>query len=282
MSSAQLAGIDVSKWQAAVNWTRVKEAGVAFAFARATYGATTVDTEFAANWQAMRAAGVVRGAYHFFVTGEDATAQAELFLKIQGSLEPGDLPPVLDVEADSGTGSNLVNGVRTWLALVEQGLGRTPIIYTAPSFWNENMTGDFGRYALWVAEYGVSEPKPVNGWDSWTFWQYSQSGSVAGVNGSVDLDHFKGSAADLQAFIASSGGAASAPVTSNTTQPATTNAANAANATNAAQSQTYTVRPGDTLGAIAASRGTSVNAICEANGIADPNEIEVGQVLTIP
>jgi len=275
MSSTQLAGIDVSKWQGAVNWAEVKAAGVAFAFARATYGTTTVDNEFAANWRAMRAAGVTRGAYHFFVTNEDATAQAESFLKTLGALEAGDLPPVLDVEAESGTGANLVGDVRTWLDLVEQGTGRTPIIYTGPSFWNENMTGGFGRYPLWVAEYGVSAPHAVNGWDSWTFWQYSQSGSVAGVSGGVDLDRFKGSAADLEALIASSGGA-SAPVTS----PATDTTANTS--ATAAQTQTYTVRAGDTLDAIAARYGTSAAAVCEANGISDPDEIEVGQVLNIP
>lgn len=271
MSSAQPAGIDVSKWQGAVDWTSVRGAGTVFAFVRATYGSAEVDSEFAANWEAMKAAGVLRGAYHFFVTAEDATQQAELFLKTVGTLGAGDLPPVLDVEAGSGTGPNLVSGVQTWLNLVEQGLGRRPMIYTAPSFWNEYMPGDFGAYPLWVAEYGVNAPKAVNGWSGWTFWQYSQSGSIAGVNGSVDLDRFNGSDADLQALIAASGGAA-APVTPSTTQPATT----------AAQTQTYTVRAGDTLGAIAESHGTTVSAICQANGLADPNEIEVGQVLTIP
>lgn len=278
MSSARLPGIDVSKWQGAVNWPQVKAAGVEFAFARATYGTTTVDNEFAANWSGMRDAGVVRGAYHFFVTAEDATEQARLFLKTVGSLAPGDLPPVLDVEAESGTGANLVSDVQTWLSIVEQGLGRTPIIYTGPSFWNENMQGDFGRYPLWVAEYGVSAPKSVNGWSGWTFWQYSESGTIAGVSGSVDLDYFDGSPADLAALcVASAGGttAASAPPVN---QPATTATA----ATTGAQAQTYTVQPGDTLGAIAARCGTTVNALCQSNGIADPNEIEVGQVLTIP
>ncbi|HWO72533.1 MAG TPA: LysM peptidoglycan-binding domain-containing protein [Dehalococcoidia bacterium] len=44
----------------------------------------------------------------------------------------------------------------------------------------------------------------------------------------------------------------------------------------------YVVQPGDTLGAIAASFGVSVGAIAEANGLADPNYIYVGQQLTIP
>ena len=268
MSSTRLSGIDVSKWQGDVNWQEVKQAGVTFAFARATYGSVEVDSLFNANWQGIKNVGLARGAYHFFVTADDATEQANLFLRTVGSLESGDLPPVLDVEAQSGTGSNLVSGVQTWLDLVEQKLGRKPIIYTGPSFWNENLTSGFGSYPLWVAEYGVSSPKPVNGWDGWTFWQHSQSGAVEGVSGSVDLDYFNGSQSDLEALTNSPAGASSAaPPVATPTTPAT---------------QTYTVQPGDTLSAIASRYGTTTDAISQANGIENPNAISVGQVLTIP
>jgi LysM repeat protein len=46
--------------------------------------------------------------------------------------------------------------------------------------------------------------------------------------------------------------------------------------------QTYTVAEGDTLAAIAQQFGTSVEALQQANGIEDPDEIVVGQVLVIP
>lgn len=201
MSSNQLSGIDVSKWQATVNWKSVQQAGIAFAFARATYGTSEVDSYFSDNWQAMKDAGVIRGAYHFFLVADDPTQQAEFFIRTVGSLGPDDLPPVIDVESASGTSSNLAADVQTWLSVVEQGLGRTPIIYTAPSYWNENITGGFGGYPLWVAEYGVSSPKPVNGWANWTFWQYSSTGNVAGVNGAVDQDYFNGNSEELTALI---------------------------------------------------------------------------------
>ena len=287
MSSNQLTGIDVSKWQGTVNWQGVKQAGNVFAFARATYGSTEVDDRFSTNWQGMKAAGLVRGAYHFFVTADDPTAQANLFIKTVGSLEPGDLPPVLDVESASGTNSTIVADVQQWLDLVEQGLGRKPIIYTAPSFWNENFKGGFGSYPLWVGEYEVSSPKPVNGWSTWTFWQYSQTGSVAGIS-PVDLDYFNGSPADLAALTSSADvPPATDATTSDTTSSGATSTSNSATGAPADPSassgtQTYTVQPGDTLSAIAEKCGTSVNAICQANGIDDPNLIEVGQVLTIP
>lgn len=46
--------------------------------------------------------------------------------------------------------------------------------------------------------------------------------------------------------------------------------------------RTYTVQPGDTLGAIAQQFGVTVEAIAAANGIEDPDFIDVGQVLVIP
>ena len=199
MSSNQLSGIDVSKWQGTVNWKSVQQAGIAFAFARATYGGSEVDSYFSENWQGIKAAGILRGAYHFFLAADDPAQQAEFFIRTVGSLDPDDLPPVIDVESASGVSSNLAADVQTWLTTVEQGLGRRPIIYTAPSYWNENLTGGFGDYPLWVAEYGVSSPKAVNGWTDWTFWQYSSTGKVAGVNTAVDLDDFKG--ASLAEFV---------------------------------------------------------------------------------
>ena len=49
MPSNRLSGIDVSKWQGDVNWPAVKQAGVTFAFARASYGSVEVDSLFKAN-----------------------------------------------------------------------------------------------------------------------------------------------------------------------------------------------------------------------------------------
>ncbi|HKG23872.1 MAG TPA: GH25 family lysozyme [Blastocatellia bacterium] len=195
-------GVDVSHFQGAVNWDEVKGAGSSFAFTKATEGLNTVDPMFAANWPAMKDAGLLRGAYHFFHASEDATAQANHFMGIV-RLQPGDLPPVLDVESgglDGVSSSALVEGVTTWLGLVQQKTGFTPMLYVSPSFANGYLESKFGAYPLWVAEYGVSQPRATNGWEAWTFWQHSQSGAISGVNGTVDLDTFNGSAARLQAF----------------------------------------------------------------------------------
>lgn len=193
---AGVRGLDVSHYQGTVNWSLVAQAGMAFAFIKATEGTSNVDSQLQVNWSGAKAAGLLRGAYHFYEPDDDPYQQAQHFLSTV-QLEPGDLPPVLDVEAP-GSFSAIISGIQTWLSAVQQATGRTPIVYTNPTYWNQLGTSDFGHYPLWIAEYGVSTPKIPAGWSAWTFWQYSESGSVSGIQGAVDLDVFQGSLQDLQ------------------------------------------------------------------------------------
>ncbi|HEX8187839.1 MAG TPA: GH25 family lysozyme [Pyrinomonadaceae bacterium] len=199
---SRLLGIDVSHFQGHVDWQAVKAAGCAFAFAKATEGTGVTDPFFAANWAGMKAAGLLRGAYHFFRAAEPAAAQAAHFLSTVG-FEPGDLPPVLDIEVNDGvTGGPLVGGVQTWLDAVEPAAGATPVIYTNTPFWDAHINDQFGSDPLWVAHYtSAPAPSPLPaGWAVWTFWQYSQSIHVNGVNGAADHDYFNGPLTQLQAL----------------------------------------------------------------------------------
>jgi lysozyme len=197
----EIQGIDVSDHQGTVDWNAVQQAGKVFVFIKATDGITWTDPDFAANWSGAEAAGLLRGAYHFYETDDDPTAQAQNFLNAV-QLAPGDLPPVVDIERfdTGGTASQTVKDLQTWLDVVEQATGRTPIIYTSHGFWNSLGTSAFGLYPLWIAEYGVQSPTLPAGWASWTFWQFSESGTVAGISGSVDLNVFNGSLAELTAL----------------------------------------------------------------------------------
>lgn len=202
-ASTSLSGIDVSHYQGEVNWGAVKAAGIAFAFAKASDGNTYHDTQFKKNWQGMQAAGLPRGAYHFYESNDDPVQQANNFMTMVGSLAKTDLPPVIDIESSKGNfGTNsLAANLQICLDTIEKGLRCTPILYTNCAFWNANLTAGFGRYPLWIARYSSSPPTIPNGWTSWAFWQYSQSGTVPGVSGPVDLDYFAGSTNDLQALI---------------------------------------------------------------------------------
>ena len=273
-----LLGIDVSANQGTVDWNTVRNADVVFGVARAIRENGLVDNFFVRNWTEMKSAGVIRGAYIFFNAAQDAAGQAQKFLSTVQIAE-NDLPPVLDIEKNEGvTGSKLIDSVQTWLEIMEKETGRKPIIYTGPSFWNSNMNDQFGSYPLWIARYGASKPDPLpKGWDSWTFWQYTETGKVAGVNGSVDMNYFNGTLDDLLVFV--KGSASGAVVTP---QPVAGTPATPTTPATSAQQQLYTVQAGDTLGAIAARFNVPLQTLVDANHLANANVILVGQKLEIP
>ncbi len=204
-------GLDVSSYQGAVDWNSVARQGFRFAFIKATEGASETDPEFSANWTGTNAAGLIRGAYHYYAPEDDPQQQAENFLNTLGQgggqplLKQGDLPPVLDIEeAGSQSAEEVVQGIQSWLSLVSQRTMRIPIVYTNRGFWDGLWTQQFGEYPLWVAEYGVAAPSPLPaGWQSWRFWQFSQSGNLEGIDGAVDLDVFQGSLQSLQQMASS-------------------------------------------------------------------------------
>jgi lysozyme len=197
-----LPGVDVSHYQGTINWASVRTAGIMFAYAKATEGITYTDPLFATNWSAMKAAGVVRGAYLYFHSNDDPIAEADHFLSVVGSIQAGDLPPMLDVEVtDSQTPAVIAATLNTCAARLQAVTGRVPVIYTSPSFWTGSVgsTG-FSGLPLWIANWGVTCPSMPVGWTNWAIWQYSDAGTVNGITGAVDLDEFNGTMSDMLAF----------------------------------------------------------------------------------
>ena len=200
MANGNAQGIDVSHYQGTVSWPQVRQAGIEFAFAKATDGLTWTDPQFAVNWPGMKAAGVLRGAYHFFEPADDAAAQAQFFLDTV-QLAAGDLPPALDVETAGSSAAALWQGVETWLQTVAAATGAQPFLYVDPTFAAEYaIPASLAAYPLWIADYGVDQPTLPVGWSSWLIWQHSESGTVPGVAVSVDLDLLDGPIAKLVAL----------------------------------------------------------------------------------
>ena len=198
-----LPGIDVSHYQGTINWPSVRAAGIVFAYAKATEGITYTDPLFTNNWSGMQAAGVVRGAYLFFHSNDDPTAEADHFLSVVGAILPGDLPPMLDVEVtDSQSMAVIVANLSACAARLQAVTGRVPVIYTSPSFWTGSVGSTaFSDFPLWIANWGVTCPGMPVGWTNWAIWQYSSTGTVGGITGAVDLDKFNGTTSDLLAFV---------------------------------------------------------------------------------
>jgi len=198
-------GVDVSEFQGSIDWSSVHGSGRDFAITRVSDGTGHLDPTFKTNWAGIKAAGMVRGVYQFFEGTESGTAQADLLIQQVGTLGADDLPPVADVEVlDGASGSQLVSNLAAWVAEIKAKTGRTPMIYTAPGFWNGlPSTGQFSGEVLWVANWGVSCPDTPTPWTAWKFWQYDDgqaTPNVPGISGAVDKDKFNGSLAQLQAI----------------------------------------------------------------------------------
>ena len=185
----EIHGIDVSHYQKDIDWDTVAGQGIDFAFVKATEGLTFHDHRYRFNWEEMKRVGIKRGAYHFFRPTLDPVVQANNFIEIT-DFDPGDLPPVLDVEVlDNVSKSELIDGVRQWLSLVELKLGARPILYTNVKFYNKYLSGEFEHHPLWIARYSQHEPKLLNR-KAWTFWQYGSRGKIHGIKGEVDFNVF--------------------------------------------------------------------------------------------
>ena len=181
-------GVDVSHHSGDVDWAQVKAAGYDFAYVKASEGVDAPDPRFAEHWQKLGELGLPRGAYHFYVTEDDPDAQAQLFLSTV-DLGPGDLLPVVDVEVvGHGTQPGLPDRLRRFLDLVETATGVRPMVYTGPNFWDANVGPGFGEHPLWIAEYGVAEPRLPTDWDGWHLWQYLENQTVPGIEDDVDLN----------------------------------------------------------------------------------------------
>ncbi len=193
-------GIDVSRYQQMISWDavsamQVKKIKLGFVFIKATEGIGNVDPQFKRNWKRSKTAGMIRGAYHFFLSTKDGRMQAENFIKTV-RLETGDLPPVLDIEQTYGVSKQVIkNEMKKWLNIVENYYNVKPIIYTNIDFYKQNLGSDFDTYPLWVAHY--YQPRQPRIKRDWVFWQHNDGGRVNGVLEPVDFDVFSGDSAEF-------------------------------------------------------------------------------------
>jgi GH25 family lysozyme M1 (1,4-beta-N-acetylmuramidase) len=201
-------GVDVYNGTGTINWTSVKNSGVSFAFLKATEGLTFQDSFYSTNRTNAKAQGIVVGAYHFArpstspSAAASGVAQANFFINFAKPAK-GEIQLVCDFEV---TGNLNSTDLAAWLTAFVgqiQSVTHTPaIIYTYPSFWS-NMPSSWTNpnCGLWIANYGVTSPTIPAPWaGSYSFWQYSSTGSVPGVTGNCDLDTFNGSSSLLLKF----------------------------------------------------------------------------------
>jgi lysozyme len=213
-------GVDIYDGTGTIDWAMVKASGRQFAFIKATQGDYNKQTKFAANWSASLAAGVVRSPYHFFDATKDGVAQANFFLAAitaAGGLQPGDLPPMLDIEcptssSQTATSANceytgdsgwvptamLNQRIMDFLDTVEAATGTKAILYSYVSWFAGLGVNDahYADYPLYIASYNACATIPAP-WTSAVFWQYSATTKVPGITAAGDVDRFFGTLDDL-------------------------------------------------------------------------------------
>jgi lysozyme len=193
MISSLLLAVDTSMYQGAVDWPKVKAAGVSVAICKASEGTTWQDSTYFDHMNKARAAGLAVGPYHFFRPRDDGGVQADHFLQTAGWNDAW-CSPALDMEVMDGVSPPAVLArAGAWCERVEKATGRIPIIYTSPNFWR-NLLGNptnWTRHPLWISHYGVAAPDIPGGWTDYALWQYTSVGRVDGIPGNADLNHAK-------------------------------------------------------------------------------------------
>ena len=196
-------GIDISHYQGEVDWKRLKQTRqgqfpVQFIFMKATEGGDYSDDKFIANFDSAKVHGFIRGAYHFYNPKTDANKQADFFIN-SVKLEPGDLPPVLDIEKKGRDVKKLQQDLKIWLRKVENHYGVKPIIYASYKFKTKYLNDSvFDSYPYWIAHYYVDS---VRYQGEWKFWQHTDVGTLPGIEDKVDLNIFNGSFSDLKGLL---------------------------------------------------------------------------------
>jgi GH25 family lysozyme M1 (1,4-beta-N-acetylmuramidase) len=193
---ANVIGIDVSEHNGALDWAKIKAAGIQFAIIRTGYGTSHTDNYFKANMEGALKQGIPVGIYHFSYALNEAGATNEAAFVIK-LLEPYKakiiLPVFFDFEYDTVSyakkqgvtlGKTAFNAHAVAFLEAVKAAGYTPGVYYNLDYRNSMVdTSKLGSYVQWYAQY--SSKASFTGYD---LWQYSSSYQISGISGKFDVN----------------------------------------------------------------------------------------------
>ena len=199
---------DFSSWNGAVNWDRVKAAGLTHAILKVIRRDFDPDKQFENNWKGCQLAGVhICGVYNYVYTPtvEEAIAAANRVLEV---LDGRKVTVWMDVEDTCmrNLGSELIDIIKAYKEVIE-GAGYQFGVYTGLSFYGSYIKPYTSPSDLdcpfWIARYylGYDEMQlndDVNADKTPSIdhylagWQYTSSARIDGVDGVCDLSVFYG------------------------------------------------------------------------------------------
>ncbi len=191
-------GVDLSKYNGAVDFAKLKDAGVGFVMLRLGsrgYGTGKIDLDekFVEYAQNAKVAGIQTGAYFYSQAVNEAEAIEEANY-IVGAVSGFNVkyPIAIDIEKVSGDEARtdkLTNKERT--AVVKafcdavKGYGYKPVIYATKEMLVSSLElEELSDYDVWLADYDNPTDYPYR----FTMWQYSKTGKIDGITGDIDLD----------------------------------------------------------------------------------------------
>ena len=207
----EVKGVDVSEYQGEVDWDKIKEQNIDFAFIKATEGSKGKDDSFDKNYEKLKNMDMLLGLYHFFSFESLGEEQADNYIKVVGNIENDEnlMLPIIDIEYYSYYKKAKPNKewvtkeLQKMLDKLEKTYRVKPIIYTTMEFYQEYIEGEFLEYDIWIRNI-LTKPDLEN--REWKFWQYTGRGKLEGYNGEekyIDLNVFNGSKEDFVNYVKS-------------------------------------------------------------------------------
>ena len=188
VTDAPLNGIDVSKWQQAIDWKTVKASGIRFAMLRLAHG-TSKDIQFENYYAGAMEQGIPVGIYCYTLAKsvDEGIAEAEYLLELLDGKELA-YPIALDLESDNQI-KNMNKAARTQLILeykrIIEEAGYQFVVYANLNWLNNYI--DQSKLAeenvdIWIARYrSQSLGHGYEGGGNVRMWQYSSTGQVDGI-----------------------------------------------------------------------------------------------------
>lgn len=186
-SAYPIRGIDISAHNGEIDFPLLRDAGIDFAYIKATEGANFRDRRFLQNATGLSRVGIPVGAYHFFRFDRDGEMQAWNFINaLRG--RRFQLPPAVDVE-DWGNPEGMSvpkvrDELRRMLNLMRRE-GYDPVVYSNKNGYNRYIRSFFNDFPLWICSF--TDP-PLGSDTTWAIWQFSHHGAVPGIDGPVDFN----------------------------------------------------------------------------------------------
>lgn len=195
-------GIDVSEYNGNINWSQVKNSGISFAMLRCVKGSNpnsiSVDAKFNQNIKGASENGISVGVYRYSYADSASDARNEAMAVVNAIQNSGyriQYPIAYDIE-DENTQGDLSKAQLTEIIKIFKGIvenhGYKFMIY-ANKNWLDNKIdmNSFKDEDVWIARYRDDPPSLGHGYTgagNVTIWQYSDRGTVPGIQGAVDMN----------------------------------------------------------------------------------------------